>query len=96
VPWGGFPSESLRKGSVAIYSNSGNFSTTISEYLKTAGFGTSTILSSGKDVYIHFALAEFLYCAENDPAPRRSSCTWNRGDITRSRHLTGSRRVASS
>lgn len=61
------PAESLKKGSVAIYSNSGNFSTTLSEYLKTGGFGTSTILSSGKDVYIHFALAEFLYCAENDP-----------------------------
>lgn len=61
------PEESLKKGSVAIYSNSGNFSTTLSEYLKTGGFGTSTILSSGKDVYIHFALAEFLYCAENDP-----------------------------
>ncbi|WP_298267188.1 citrate/2-methylcitrate synthase [Geobacter sp.] len=64
---GDSPAQSLRKGSVAIYSNSGNFSTTISEYLKTAGFGTSTILSSGKDIYIHFALAEFLYCAENDP-----------------------------
>jgi len=64
---GDSPGDSLRKGSVAIYSNSGNFSTTISEYLKTAGFGTSTILSSGKDLYIHFALAEFLYCAENDP-----------------------------
>ncbi|MDH5561112.1 MAG: CoA-binding protein, partial [Deltaproteobacteria bacterium] len=61
------PEESLKKGSVAIYSNSGNFCTTISEYLKTSGFGISTILSSGKDVYIHFALAEFLYCAENDP-----------------------------
>jgi len=61
------PLESLKKGSVAIYSNSGNFSTTISEYLKTAGYGTSTILSSGKDVIIHFALAEFLYAAENDP-----------------------------
>jgi len=61
------PLESLKKGSVAIYSNSGNFSTTISEYLKTAGYGTSTILSSGKDVIIHFALAEFLFCAENDP-----------------------------
>ena len=61
------PEESLKKGSVAIYSNSGNFSTTISEYIKTTGFGTSTILSSGKDLYIHFALAEFLFCAENDP-----------------------------
>jgi succinyl-CoA synthetase alpha subunit len=61
------PEESLVKGSVAIHSNSGNFSTTISEYIKTAGFGTSTIVSSGKDVYIHFALPEFLYAAENDP-----------------------------
>lgn len=61
------PANSLKKGSIAIYSNSGNFCTTISEYIKTAGFGTSTILSSGKDLYIHFALAEFLYCAENDP-----------------------------
>ncbi|OGG95005.1 MAG: CoA-binding protein [Candidatus Lambdaproteobacteria bacterium RIFOXYD2_FULL_50_16] len=64
------PAEALVKGSVAIYSNSGNFSTTMSEYLKTGGFGTSTILSSGKDVIIHFALPEFLYCAENDPRTR--------------------------
>lgn len=61
------PASTLVKGSVAIHSNSGNFCTTIAAYLKTAGFGTSTIVSSGKDVYIHFALAEFLYCAENDP-----------------------------
>jgi len=61
------PAESLVKGSVAIHSNSGNFSTTMSEYIKTAGFGTSTIVSSGKDIYIHFALPEFLYAAENDP-----------------------------
>ncbi len=61
------PAGCLRKGSIAIYSNSGNFCTTLAEYLKTRGFGTSTILSSGKDFYIHFALAEFLYCAENDP-----------------------------
>jgi len=61
------PGESLVKGSVAVYSNSGNFSTTIPEYLKTAGWGTSTVLSSGKDLYIQFAVAEFLYAAENDP-----------------------------
>ncbi|MDH4198892.1 MAG: CoA-binding protein [Spirochaetia bacterium] len=61
------PQETLVKGSVAIHSNSGNFSTTISEYIKTAGYGTSTIVSSGKDVYIHFGLPEFLYAAENDP-----------------------------
>jgi len=61
------PEEALVKGSIAIHSNSGNFSTTIAEYLKTAGFGTSTIVSSGKDVIIHYAVAEFLYAAQNDP-----------------------------
>lgn len=61
------PGESLVKGSVAIHSNSGNFSTTMSEYIKTAGFGTSTIVSCGKDIYIHYALPEFLYAAQNDP-----------------------------
>jgi len=60
------PGESLVKGSVAVYSNSGNFSTTVPEYLKTGGWGTSTVLSSGKDLYIQFAFAEFLYAAEND------------------------------
>jgi len=61
------PEETLIKGSIAIHSNSGNFSTTIAEYLKTSGFGTSTIISSGKDVIIQFAVPEFLYAAENDP-----------------------------
>jgi succinyl-CoA synthetase alpha subunit/citrate synthase len=61
------PEETLKRGSVAIHSNSGNFTTTIAEYLRTAGFGISTAISSGKDVYIHFAVAEFLYAAQNDP-----------------------------
>jgi succinyl-CoA synthetase alpha subunit/citrate synthase len=61
------PAEALRKGSIAIHSNSGNFTTTMSEYLRTAGFGISTAVSSGKDVYIHFALPEFLWAAQNDP-----------------------------
>lgn len=61
------PKETLRKGSVAIHSNSGNFTTTIAQYLRTAGFGISTAVSSGKDVYIHFAAPEFLYAAQNDP-----------------------------
>ncbi|MBN2104415.1 CoA-binding protein [bacterium] len=63
---GDHPEEALKKGSVAIYSNSGNFTTTIAEYLKTGGFGVTTAVSSGKDVYIHFALPEFLYAAQND------------------------------
>jgi succinyl-CoA synthetase alpha subunit len=61
------PGETLRKGSIAIHSNSGNFTTTMAEYLRTAGFGVSTAVSSGKDVYIHFALPEFLWAAQNDP-----------------------------
>ena len=64
---GDSPEETLVKGSVAIHSNSGNFSTTMAEYLKTRGFGTTTIISSGKDVIIQFALAEFLFAAQNDP-----------------------------
>jgi len=61
------PDETLKKGSIAIHSNSGNFTTTIAEYLRTAGFGLTTVVSSGKDVYIHFALPEFLFAAQNDP-----------------------------
>lgn len=61
------PEETLKPGSVAIHSNSGNFTTTIAEYLRTGGFGISTAVSSGKDVYIHFALPEFLFAAQNDP-----------------------------
>jgi succinyl-CoA synthetase alpha subunit len=61
------PEETLQKGSIAIHSNSGNFTTTMAEYLRSAGFGISTAVSSGKDVYIHFALPEFLWAAQNDP-----------------------------
>jgi succinyl-CoA synthetase alpha subunit len=64
---GDSPAEALRKGSIAIHSNSGNFTTTMAEYLRTAGFGVSTAVSSGKDVYVHFALPEFLWAAQNDP-----------------------------
>ncbi len=60
------PEEALIKGSVAIHSNSGNFSTTIAEYLKTGGFGTTTLVSSGKDVIIQFAVPEFLFAAQKD------------------------------
>ncbi|MGE5314284.1 MAG: CoA-binding protein [Acidobacteriota bacterium] len=60
------PESSLARGSVAIHSNSGNFTTTIAEYLKTKGFGITTAVSSGKDVIIHFALPEFLFAAQND------------------------------
>ncbi|MBI4206894.1 MAG: CoA-binding protein [Betaproteobacteria bacterium] len=66
-PLGGdAPEESLFKGSVAIYSNSGNFTNTIANYLAAAGWGTTTLVSSGKDVYIHFAAPEFVYALSND------------------------------
>ena len=60
------PEESLRKGSVAIYSNSGNFTTTIATYLASSGWGTTTSISSGKDVYIGFAPAEFACAFDYD------------------------------
>jgi hypothetical protein len=63
---GSHPEESLVPGSVAIYSNSGNFTTTIAVYLQTAGWGTTVSLSSGKDIYIHYAAAEFTHALHND------------------------------
>ena len=60
------PEESLRRGSVAVYSNSGNFTTTMAAYLAAGGWGTTTSISSGKDVYIHFAPAEFANAFDND------------------------------
>jgi len=56
---GDHPDESLTKGSVAIFSNSGGFTTTIAQYLGTAGWGTTTLVSSGKDLYIHYAAPDF-------------------------------------
>ncbi len=63
---GNAPEESLIKGSVALFSNSGNFTTTIAVYLATAGWGTTTSVSSGKDVYIHFGPKEFIHGFNND------------------------------
>lgn len=63
---GDHPEEALIPGSVALYSNSGNFTTTIAQYLATAGWGTTTLVSSGKDVYIHYAAPEFAYALAND------------------------------
>lgn len=38
---GDHPEEVLLKGSIAIFSNSGGFSTTIAQYLSTEGWGTT-------------------------------------------------------
>lgn len=67
---GSAPGESLVKGSVAVYSNSGNFTTTIATYILTRGWGTTTSISSGKDVYIHFAAQEFFHALDNDDRSR--------------------------
>ncbi len=60
------PAESLTKGSVAIFSNSGGFTTTIAQYLATEGWGTTTLISSGKDVYIHYAARDFAHAFQAD------------------------------
>jgi succinyl-CoA synthetase alpha subunit len=60
------PEEVLLKGSVAIFSNSGGFTTTIAQYLATEGWGTTTLISSGKDVYIHYAARDFAYALRRD------------------------------
>lgn len=63
---GNKPEESLVKGSIALFSNSGNFTTTIAVYLLTKGWGTTTSISSGKDVYIHYGPKEFFHALDND------------------------------
>jgi succinyl-CoA synthetase alpha subunit len=60
------PGDTLRRGSIAIFSNSGGFSTTIAQYLRMAGWGTTTVISSGKDIYIHYAAPEFAFALAND------------------------------
>ena len=60
------PDDTLRRGSIAILSNSGGFTTTIAQYLRMAGWGTTTLVSSGKDVYIHYAAPEFAFALGND------------------------------
>jgi len=63
---GDTPAEALTRGSVAVFSNSGNFTSTIATYLRLSGWGTTTLISSGKDVYIHYAAPEFAFALAND------------------------------
>src|SRR5271167_3962726 len=63
---GDSPEEVLLKGSIAIFSNSGGFTTTVAQYLGTEGWGTTTLVSSGKDVYIHYAARDFAHAFNND------------------------------
>jgi len=64
------PDEALLKGSVAIFSNSGSFTTTIAQYLASEGWGTTTLVSSGKDVYIHYAARDFAHAFHRDDRSR--------------------------
>ncbi|MCW5658356.1 MAG: CoA-binding protein [Burkholderiaceae bacterium] len=67
---GDHPEETLIQGTVAIFSNSGGFTTTIAQYLATEGWGTTTLVSSGKDVYIHYAARDFAHALRNDGRSR--------------------------
>ncbi len=67
---GDHPDETLIQGTVAIFSNSGGFTTTIAQYLSTEGWGTTTLVSSGKDVYIHYAARDFAHALRNDGRSR--------------------------
>ena len=67
---GDHPEETLLQGTVAIFSNSGGFTTTIAQYLATEGWGTTTLVSSGKDVYIHYAAQDFAHALRNDGRSR--------------------------
>lgn len=67
---GDHPEETLLQGTVAVFSNSGGFTTTIAQYLATEGWGTTTLISSGKDVYIHYAARDFAHALRNDGRSR--------------------------
>ena len=79
------PEETLRKGSVAIYSNSGNFTTTIANYLSIGGWGTTTLISSGKDVYINYATPEFAYAHGQRRAHQGGGAVFRAGRLLRRR-----------
>lgn len=70
---GDHPGDTLKRGSIAILSNSGGFTTTIAQYLRLAGWGTTTLVSSGKDIYIHYAAPEFAFALANDARRDRKS-----------------------
>ena len=42
------------------------FTTTIAQYLAASGWGTTTLVSSGKDVCIHYAARDFAIALKND------------------------------
>jgi succinyl-CoA synthetase alpha subunit len=67
------------------FSNSARFSSTIAQYLRMAGWGTTTVISSGKDVYIHYAAPEFAFALANDRAAARQPVLLRTGRLLRAR-----------
>ncbi|MBT3194264.1 MAG: hypothetical protein HN341_17095 [Verrucomicrobia bacterium] len=63
---GDSPSETFRKGSACVISNSGNMVNTIASYLQSAGLGVSYGISTGKDVNILTPLKDLLPLAMRD------------------------------
>ena len=63
---GDSPTETFRKGSACIISNSGNMVNTIASYLQSAGLGISYGISTGKDVNILTPLKDLLPLAMRD------------------------------
>ena len=75
------PGETLLKGSVAIFSNSGNFTTTIANYLATAGWGTTT-LDLQRQGRLHPLRRTRVH-----PRARQRRAQQGRGDVRRARRL---------
>ena len=68
----------------------GGFTTTIAQYLATEGWGTTTLVSSGKDVYIHYARPRLrARAAQRRPLARR-------GALRRARRLLRARTSTSA
>ena len=63
---GNNPSESFRKGSAAIISNSGNMVNTMASYLQSSGVGVSYGISTGKDSLILMPLKKLMKLALDD------------------------------
>jgi succinyl-CoA synthetase alpha subunit len=76
------PGDSLRPGSIAIFSNSGGFSTTIAQYLRMAGWGTTTVISSGGHLH-HYAAPEFAFCSPAMRAANLRCCIATGGTTAR-------------
>jgi succinyl-CoA synthetase alpha subunit len=67
---GDHPEELCMRGCITIFSKSSNVTSHIGTYLRMGGWGTTPLISSGKDVYIHFAAPEFAFALANDARSR--------------------------